>query len=293
MGSTKRFVALAGVACAALVAPARAQQPAAAPTAAAGEAPTREQCLEAHELGQSARLNGHLVTARRALRQCTATGCPALVSRDCASWLADVEQQLPSVIFRAVKDGSDVETLRVREGEQVLTESLTGRALELDPGPHHFTAELSGFPAQHATYVLQAGDKSRVVLFRFDTPPPAAPAPPSATPAPAPVADSAPTERPIPTLSYAFGGVALAALVAGGVLGGMAVAERDELSGRCEPLCRERDLASVKGLALGADISLLVAVVSAGTAGYLYATRPSVQLQTSSSGWQLGVGGRF
>ena len=50
---------------------------------------------------------------------------------------------------------------------------------------------------------------------------------------------------------------------------------------------------SVKSLALGADISLLVALVSASAAGYFYATRPSVQLQAGSGGWRLEAGGRF
>jgi hypothetical protein len=296
MGSTKRFLAIAGVACAAIAAPARAEP--------AGAPPTREQCLDAHEQGQSLRLGGKLVAARRALRECSAAACPALVSRDCVAWLSDVEQLMPSVIFRAAKDGADVAVLRIREGERVLAESLTGTPLELDPGPHHFTAELPGFAPRQATYVLQAGDKARVVRFEFTTPAAPAPAPVALPSAPSPAPAAPPTTRPVPSLVYPLGGAALAAVITGGVLGGLALSQRSEVSDRCEPLCRERDVEPVRRLALGADISLLVALLAGGAAGYVYATRPAVaqpeaaglprvELQASAHDWQLLAGGRF
>ena len=311
MGSSKRFLAVAGVAWFSFAASVRAQQPAPAVAAAGAPAtpavpPTRQQCLDAHEQAQSARLSGQLMAARRALRECSAAACPALVSRDCVGWLADVEQQIPSVIFRAVKDGTDLEALRIHEGERLLTESLTGTPLELDPGPHHFSAELEGFPPQQATYVLQAGDKARVVRFDFVTPAPAAPAPGAASTPPAspPPPDEAPAPRPVPTLSYVLGGTALGALVAGAVLGGLALGERHDVEQRCAPLCETGDLRAVKGLALAADISLAVAVLSAGGAVYSYVTRPSVPrpapvgvsrlgLSAGSGEWRVVAGGSF
>ena len=206
MGSL-RFLALAGVAWCCGTVPARAQAP------VQDAAPSREQCLAQHERAQDDRLAGKLVEARSALRECSAAACPTLVSRDCVSWLADVEQQMPSVIFRAAKDGQDVVSLRVSEAQRLLTSTLTGTPLELDPGAHHFVAELPGFPAQSGTYVLQAGDKARVIRFDFVTP--AAPTPAAAPPAAPPPA----MWRPVPTITYVLAGATLTATVVGSVLG--------------------------------------------------------------------------
>src|SRR5258706_2530388 len=136
MGSIERFVAHAAVAWCCLCTWAHAEEPAAAAR------PSRAQCLAEHEHAQDARLAGQLLAARLSLRECSAAACPHLVSRDCVSWLSEVEEQIPSVIFRAAKDGGDVATLKVRESDRLLTEALTGTPLELDPGPHRFVAEL-------------------------------------------------------------------------------------------------------------------------------------------------------
>ena len=48
-----------------------------------------------------------------------------------------------------------------------MSPNFAARRFELDPGPHHFAAELPGLPVQEGTYVLQAGDKNRVVTFDF------------------------------------------------------------------------------------------------------------------------------
>jgi hypothetical protein len=295
MGSIERFLAHAGVAwwCC-LSSPVHAQQ------AARSEAPTRAQCLAHHERAQDERIAGHLLAARASLRECSAAACPSLVSRDCVTWLVEVQQQIPSVIFAGAKDGEDLVTLRVREGERLLAESITGTPLELDPGPHHFVAELPGFPAQEATYVLQAGDKSRVVRFEFVTE--AAPEPqPSATPAlPPPRAQpSAPRWRPIPTVTYALAGASLVAAVSGSVLGTLALSKRKEVDRACAPLCDDREVSSVRSLALGADIAIAVALLSAGGAVYTYATRPSVTARDAATlyvtwnGFGLTAGGSF
>src|SRR3954463_15898164 len=218
MGS--RFLAHAGVAWCTLSTFAHAEAP------AVSAEPSRAQCVTDHERSQDARLSGRLLSARVSLRECSAAACPALVSRDCVQWLTEVEQQIPSVIFRAAKDAEDVVALRVREGDQLLTESLSGSALELDPGPHHFVAELPGFPAQEATYVLQAGDKARVVRFDFVSPHPATP--PVVVPLPPrpPVLARPPERRPLTTQTLVLGGTTLVATATGAVLGGLALSKR-------------------------------------------------------------------
>jgi hypothetical protein len=276
MGSIERFLAHAGVAWCCFSTLARAEAPARA------DSPSRAQCLAQHERAQDARLVGHLLDARAALRECSAATCPPLVSKDCVAWLTDVEQQIPSVIFSGAKDGEDVVAVSVRDGERLLTESITGSPLELDPGPHRFRAELAGFPAQEATYVLQAGDKARVVRFEFVSERRAGPVAsatlPSQPSAPQPV-----LWRPIPTVSYALGGASLVAVVTGSVLGTVALSKRKELERRCAPLCGDRAVNEAKNLALGADIAFAVALLGAGGAIYSYAARPSVPLREDAN----------
>jgi len=276
MGSIARFVAHASVAWCTLCALARAEEPAPPSPPASARPPTRAECVAHHEQAQDARLAGQLLSARSALRECSAAACPALVSRDCVGWLSEVELQIPSVIFRAVKDGEDVVTLKVSEGQALLTSTLTGSPLELDPGPHHFVAELAGFAPQDATYVLQAGDKGRVVRFDFVSPKPApsAVAPPAAKPNPQLVPPALP--RPIPTLSYALGGVTLAAAASGSVFGVLALSKHKSVEQRCAPLCRDNDVRGVRELALAADISFAIALLGAGATVYSYAERPEV-----------------
>src|SRR5258706_14794561 len=136
-------------------APAESDSP--APAASSPE-PTRDQCVSLHESAQTLRQQGKLLDARHALRQCSATACPSLVRSDCVDWLDEIERRIPSVIFYGSKNGEDVVELRVSDGDQAVTEKLGGVPFELDPGPHHFSAELGGVPPLPATYVLQEGE---------------------------------------------------------------------------------------------------------------------------------------
>lgn len=280
MGSLARFVAIAGVTwCGVSGVSSRAR---------AEEAPSREQCLAAHERAQDERLSSQLLAARRLLQECAAASCPSLVSRDCVGWLAELDAQIPSVIFRATQDGRDVVSLQVREGSKLLADSLTGTPLELDPGPHRFVATLPGSPPQEATYVLQAGDRARVVEFVFTSPPIVAPPP-------APPRLVAPPYRPIPVPAYWLGGATLAAAAAGGLFGVLALNQRHDVKLRCAPLCTERDLRGVKNLALASDIAFGLALVGAGLTVYSYAARPeqAAQLAVTWSGTSLAAEGCF
>lgn len=280
MGSFARFVAMAGVTwCGVSGVSSRAL---------AQESPSREQCLAAHERAQDERQSSQLLAARRLLRECAAASCPSLVSRDCVGWLAELDAQIPSVIFRATQDGKDVVALEVREGSKLLTESLSGTPLELDPGPHRFVATLPSFPPQEATYVLQAGDKARVVQFVFTSPP-------VVVPPPAPARPATPPLRPIPAHTYWLGGASLVAAATGGLLGIFALNERQDVKARCAPLCTEQHLRGVKHLALASDIALGLALVGAGLTVYSYAARPTQEpeLALTWSGTSLVAGGRF
>ena len=57
-------------------------------------APTVDQCVGAHELGQKSRFDARLATAREAFLTCSSQACPAEVQVDCLRWLREVEALL-------------------------------------------------------------------------------------------------------------------------------------------------------------------------------------------------------
>src|SRR4051794_5488755 len=70
-------------------------------------------CLDAASKGQASRDKHALIEAREQFRACAAAQCPAVVQRDCASWLVEVEQNLPTVVVTA-KDGTGGDLVDVK-----------------------------------------------------------------------------------------------------------------------------------------------------------------------------------
>ena len=72
---------------------------AAASASAQAAAPTKTECSQSHASSQELRLDGKLLEARKQLRTCSDPACPSALQTDCAGWLVDVEQAIPSVDF--------------------------------------------------------------------------------------------------------------------------------------------------------------------------------------------------
>src|SRR5579871_3288109 len=96
----------------------------------------KSDCADAAVQGQRLRNAHKLLLAREKLLVCAAQSCPVVVQRDCTSWLAELEQSLPTAVFTATdaqgRDRLDV-TLQIDDGPP---SDLRGQALPLDPGPH-------------------------------------------------------------------------------------------------------------------------------------------------------------
>ncbi|HEY2516347.1 MAG TPA: hypothetical protein VGI39_35995, partial [Polyangiaceae bacterium] len=65
----------------------------------------KSACVRAYESSQVLRQQGHHLDAREALRVCAREECPVLVRTDCANWLVDLEEALPSIVVHATTDG--------------------------------------------------------------------------------------------------------------------------------------------------------------------------------------------
>ena len=147
--------------------------------------PTKDECIDANEAAQSLGQTGKLIAEKQKLLVCVASSCPGPIRQDCGQRLADVEAKMPTLVLEAQDDGQhDLAAVRVTMDGRPLFDRLDGKALQVDPGEHHFVFEASGLSRAEKTIVVREADKNRherVVLV--------APAgEPAATPRTAPAA---------------------------------------------------------------------------------------------------------
>lgn len=113
------------------------------------------------------RLESKLVDAKSELLVCVNASCPAMVRRDCETWLAEVEAALPTVVFTARNEAGDLVHVRILVDGVFVTEKLDGLAVPIDPGTHRIRAETVEAPPQERTIVIAEGQKRRLVDFVF------------------------------------------------------------------------------------------------------------------------------
>src|SRR6185369_14341510 len=105
--------------------------------------PNLDACLSASDQGQVLRDGAKYVAARAAFRTCSQASCPAVVQRNCARWLTEVEGAMPTAVFSA--RGPDGDPIAGDTSVQVdgvlLLERLTGTPTPMDPGPHSVRSE--------------------------------------------------------------------------------------------------------------------------------------------------------
>jgi hypothetical protein len=157
--------------------------------------------------------------------------------------------------------------------DQLVTESLTGRPIPLDPGKHHFRFVLPSGQTLTSDILVREGEKNRVVgvQVKGDGAPTAARASARTTgrlPPPAP----APTSTSLPTGFWIASTVSVASLASFGVfavLGHNSQSSLDQCSPNCDASHRN-DYDTMKRNYLIADLSLGAAAVSAGIAAWLF-----------------------
>ena len=210
-----------------------------------------DACASASEKGQELRDQAKLRAARDLFVTCAAERCPAVVRKDCAEWLASVDDALPSVALRA-RDaaGRDLTEVRVTVDGEAVTERLDGRALVLDPGAHTFVFSAAGVPEVTQKLLLQEREKGRLVDVVLGG---AAPA----------------KERgfSVPSASLVLGGASLASFGAMAAFGWSAKSAVDDMRATCVGRCDQgrvdtarRDMI-IANVALGAGVAALGAAV--------------------------------
>jgi hypothetical protein len=246
----------------------------------------KSSCIKSYEEAQELRQQTRFVEARSTLKLCARQECPVIVRTDCAKWLEEIEGALPSVVIRATIDGVDTLDVKVIVDGKESKVRLDGKAMTLDPGPHKFRFETKGFPPIETSLTIREGERYRALPADFKSPN-----------AGGGTAVHVPTKRPIPVTVWIFGGVAVAGAAGFTALGLAGNSRKDSLKTECAPFCKESDASGVETRWLAADISLGVAAVSLGLAGYFFFTRPEVPIRVGltmpKSGLGLDVGGTF
>ena len=161
-------------------------------------------CATGFEQSQVLRQSGKLRASHGELLKCVQSICSRPVQEQCSRWLEDVERLTPSIVVQATADGQDRSDVHVEMDGEVLTDAITGTALDVDPGPHAFTFTYADYPPLTKNFVLREGEKLRSIAVAFEKQAAA-----KSGNAAAPPSKPVELHRPVPPLAWALGGVAV------------------------------------------------------------------------------------
>ncbi|HEX4477606.1 MAG TPA: hypothetical protein VH142_21095 [Polyangiaceae bacterium] len=269
-----------------------------ATAAFARESKKKEECAAAYEKSQELRASDKLHEARDALVICAQDACPSFVQADCTQWLAEVQRDMPTIVF-AAKDQNRVDTASVAvilDGELLLSE-LDGKAVAIDPGQHTVHFEHAGADPIEQQIVVREGEKDRVVEVSF------APVgadlgrkedPYGATTASRDVGtrENRPFDRTrLRPYAYVAGGVGAAGLISFAVFGLVGKSQQSDLEhAGCRPDCSQNKVDAIHTKYTLADISLGIGVAGVGGGVALYfLSRPKTPSHASDAGLRLDV----
>jgi hypothetical protein len=251
------FLAAAAVTVALCATPARADE--------------RKACIAAADAGQTLRDQGKLVAARQSFVSCAGAACPTMVATQCATWLAEVTREIPTVIFRATAgSGADLIGAQVSIDDAPAPIAVDGRAVPIDPGIHRLRFRHAGEADIRQEVVIRAGEKLRPVEVRFNAMAaagdaearPSVEAPP-ATPAPE---KEEPAGFRFPLVAGLSLGVGAASFVAMGVLVGSASSDVNHLRATCAGSCSPADVNSANSRIVAANVAMGVGIAAMATA---------------------------
>ncbi len=177
----------------------------------------------------------------------------------------------------------------VKRDDAVVASAALGLGLPIDPGEHVVSTQAPGGALWEQRITIAGGEKKPLMLEVKAAPTVVAAAPlPAPTPDPTrspatPAPEAGPSGRRV--AAYVIGGVGVAGLALGGVMGGLALGKKATIDAHCgsgikasdETACDPTGLAasaSIKPLGLGSTIGFAAGVAGIGTAVVLILTEP-------------------
>lgn len=174
----------------------------------------------------------------------------------------------------------------VKRDDAVLSEATFGVALTIDPGAYVVTTQAPGGPVTELRLTIEKGEKRQITLQvkggprEISSAVPSASAPPPVPPALSTSPDTGSSGRR--TGAFVAGGVGIAGLVLGGVMGGLALGAKGNVDDHCLKLvCDAEGFRAVtrgRTFALVSSIGIGVGVAGVGAAAILFLTAPSPKL---------------
>jgi hypothetical protein len=193
--------------------------------------------------------------------------------------LLDLDQSSATVVINARDDkGRDLSDVAVTVDGDPLVDKLDGKPVAIDPGAHALRFSAAGFASIEEDVVIHAAEKNRPLHVQFGGPSVQSGA---AIVAPVRRLGTAPSPKPegpasgsgaggVPVGTWIFGGLAVAALGSEAYFGVSGLSQRssDLAPGGCAPHCSPSEKSEIETKFVIADVSLGVAVVSAGLAAF-------------------------
>jgi hypothetical protein len=238
-------------------------------------------------LFRSLRNGSHLQAARAELAKCATQACPALVANDCTRWLADVEQQQPSIVVAASEGGGRaIVDASVSIDDKIVATKLDGMAIDVDPGEHELRVRMPDGRSSMDRLVVRESEKARLVRVEL-------PARPRSKEPPVTGGATAPSHRRIPAASWVLGGVAVAAAIPWAVFGVLGWEHKANLDSTCKGMCSRASIADVHRDFNVADVAAAVALTSAAAAVVFGLLAPSQSSAVSGAVLPGGSAGLF
>jgi hypothetical protein len=264
--------------------------------ASASRADDKVACVQAADAAQDQRSAGKLREARASFQACARETCPPLVRSDCTRWQAEVEAAMPTIVLRAMGPrGEDLTEVQVELDGRRIADKLEGLPLEVDPGAHVITGRTAAGPVSRQEIVIRTAEKNRTVILRVESRD-ALRSPTEASP-PSPI--GAETSFRPGAGAWIAAGVAAAGATSFAYFGLRGRAEVDDMRDECEGHCAASRVDAARQKLLIADLSLGVALISAGIATYLFvraapsAAKPALAREITVMPLTGGVGAAF
>jgi hypothetical protein len=260
----------------------------------------KSACLAATEHGQFLRVAHKLVEAREEFLRCARAECPPLVQQDCASWLAEVDKSLPTLVITA-KDatGADLVDVNVTVDGEPLVGRLDGAALAVNPGDHAFHFALADGRTLDKQYIVLQGQKDQRLAVAWAPTPARTGPPPVVAPvaaAPARAADPAGHRRRV--LGVVVASAGLAGLAVGALFGGVALSSWSSVNSVCPshrdcPSQALSDHDNAVTFSTVSDVGFIAGGVLVASGLALYLTAPASREHTQSIRVDLVPGGAW
>lgn len=170
--------------------------------------------------------------------------------------------EVPTLLLKAPSD-APADLKITRDGTELSAASL-GVALPVDPGEHVIVTSAGQGPKTEQRIKLAKREKKTLELRVEMASGPAPTATSTSDTGPGPAPDSGPSKQRV--AAYVSGGVGLAALVLGGVTGGLAFAQKGTVDANCpDRVCNEKGASALdQGRTMGLISTVGVGVGAAG-----------------------------